>query len=164
MTNFDRAFGQVIGFEGGYSNHVSDRGGETKYGISKAAYPGLDIKNLTLEQAKTIYYNDYWRKLNCHLMTDLATAKEVFEQAVNFGLTQAGKHLQQGLNYLGASLDVDGVIGSLTLDAANSLKTSDCLVLVKVLNGLQFKKYLEIVEKDASQKVFARGWLSRVQI
>lgn len=44
----------------GYVNDPNDPGGETKYGISKKAYPKLDIKELTLEDALAIYHRDYW--------------------------------------------------------------------------------------------------------
>lgn len=44
----------------GYTNDPNDPGGETKYGISKKAYPNLDIKNLTLGDALNLYYRDYW--------------------------------------------------------------------------------------------------------
>lgn len=69
---FDRSFSLVIGTEGLYSNDPDDPGnwtggskgaGElkgTKYGISAAAYPNLDIVNLTTDQAKQIYLRDYW--------------------------------------------------------------------------------------------------------
>ena len=49
----------LIEREGGYVNDPDDPGGETKFGISKRAYPHLDIKNLTEEHAADIYYNDY---------------------------------------------------------------------------------------------------------
>ena len=57
-VNFKIAFKEIIGVEGGYVNNPNDKGGETKYGISKRAYPNLDIKNLTLKKAEEIYYND----------------------------------------------------------------------------------------------------------
>lgn len=59
---FERAFSCVLQNEGVYVNDPSDSGGETKYGISKRSYPNLDIKNLTLEEAKKIYFCDYWLK------------------------------------------------------------------------------------------------------
>ena len=33
--------------EGGYVNDPTDKGGETNFGISKRAYPNLDVFNLT---------------------------------------------------------------------------------------------------------------------
>ena len=58
---FDDAFEALMAHEGGYANDPRDPGGETKYGISKRAYPAVDIRNLTLEAAKAIYKRDYWR-------------------------------------------------------------------------------------------------------
>ena len=46
----------VIEKEGGYVNDPDDPGGETKYGISKKAFPKEDIKNLTIVRAKDILY------------------------------------------------------------------------------------------------------------
>ena len=34
----------ILQTEGGYVNDPADPGGETKYGISKKAYPTVDIK------------------------------------------------------------------------------------------------------------------------
>ena len=84
MSAFDRAFGIVVDVEGGYSFDPSDPGGETKYGISKRAYPNEDIKNLTLERAKFLYQRDYW---NPHDLDSLEWGKAllVFDCAVNGG-------------------------------------------------------------------------------
>ena len=57
---FDEIIDNVLESEGGYVNDKNDAGGETNLGISKRAYPDLDIKNLTREQAKQLYYQDYW--------------------------------------------------------------------------------------------------------
>ncbi len=62
--NWEKAISFVLKWEGGYSNDPYDSGGETKYGISKRSYPNLDIKNLTLEQAKEIYKRNYWDKID----------------------------------------------------------------------------------------------------
>ena len=62
MKSFEEIINKVLEHEGGYVNDPTDLGGETKYGITKRFYPDLDIKNLTKEEAKQIYYNDY-RKL-----------------------------------------------------------------------------------------------------
>jgi len=48
---FDDAFDWILQAEGGYVNDHYDPGGETKYGISKRAFPHLDIKNLTKKKA-----------------------------------------------------------------------------------------------------------------
>jgi hypothetical protein len=62
LAEFEQAVEFTLAWENGYTNNPDDPGGETKYGISKRSYPTLDIFNLTLEQAKAIYYRDYWVK------------------------------------------------------------------------------------------------------
>ena len=80
-VTFEKAFERVIGHEAGYTTGRGDPGGETKYGISKRQYPHLDIKNLTLEQAKQIYKRDYWDKIPKELPPYIKF--QVFDFAVN---------------------------------------------------------------------------------
>jgi lysozyme family protein len=159
---FDNAFYQLIGYEGGSAEDAGDRGGQTRWGISKRSYPTVDVLNLTLEQAKQIYLRDYWAPMRLDEVRDGAVAAEIFEQAVNFGLRGAAGNLQTALHYLGLSVKRDGVIGPETLAAVNQLK--DAKALLKTLNGVQFMRYLEIVSADPAQKKFARGWLRRVAL
>lgn len=95
---FLRAFELVIGSEGGYVNDPRDPGGETKYGISKRAYPNLDIANLQLADAQTIYYRDYWCRLNLDSRPwDIALS--VFDSAVNMGDGEAEHLLPEALRW-----------------------------------------------------------------
>lgn len=87
--SFERAFDLVIGHEGGYVNDPKDPGGETKFGISKSAYPNLDIKALTIEQARNIYLRDYWLGAGCDHVADPAMAMLMFDCAVNQGVSRA---------------------------------------------------------------------------
>lgn len=120
-SNFDRAFAEVIGLEGGYSFDPDDYGGETKYGISKRSYPELDIKNLTLEEAASIYLRDYWGRMRLPEVENYEIAAELFEQGVNLGTSTAITNLQKSLNLVNGSVAVDGVIGPKTLAAVNDL-------------------------------------------
>ena len=56
MAAFDKAFDHTVGKEGGYSNHPSDRGGETMWGITIAVardygYSG-NMREMPVETAK----------------------------------------------------------------------------------------------------------------
>lgn len=84
MSFFDQAFALVVGIEGGYVNDPQDPGGETKYGISKRAYPNVDIPQLTLDEAKAIYRRDYWNACGCDSMS-WERALCAFDCAVNQG-------------------------------------------------------------------------------
>ncbi len=123
MSAFDTAFELTIGHEGGYTNGRNDRGNwtsgvvgkgtlkGTKYGISAMAYPNLDIKNLTLAQAKAIYELDYWRKAKCGQCPP-ALGYLLFDASVNHGISRAVKFLQ-----LAVGVTADGNFGPKTLQA-----------------------------------------------
>ncbi len=69
MSYFDAAFAIVVGIEAGYTPGLpGDPGGETKFGISKRAYPNVDIAKLTLDEAKALYRRDYWDRAGCESM------------------------------------------------------------------------------------------------
>jgi len=167
MARFDNIFQTVIGLEGGYSNHAQDSGGATKYGITEqvARRNGYDgnMRELPLKTAKNIYYQKYWIEPQFHKIKEYSIAEELFEQGINLGTSQATKNLQKSINLVcDKSLTVDGIIGSKTLKAYNKCKHKDDIYTM--LNMLQARRYIEIVENNPKQKVFLRGWLRRVTI
>lgn len=150
MSNaFDRAFDFAIDVEGGYINDPQDSGGETKYGISKHAYPDEDIPNLTVERAKQLYRADYWDKIGGDVLP-VPVALVLFDFAINSGASQAVKTLQRILN-----TNADGVFGSLTLYA---VRTVPLRTLVAILSA----ERLVYLSKLPTWTRFARGWSKRV--
>jgi hypothetical protein len=87
-NDLKKALTFVLKWEGEYSNDPGDPGGETKWGISKKAYPDEDIKNLTRERALEIYATDYWLASGCDAIPFPANVA-VFDTAVNCGVTRA---------------------------------------------------------------------------
>ena len=122
-TVFSHAFRIVIGEEGGFTNNPADPGNwtsgvcqngrclGTKFGISAAAYPTLDIASLTLDKAYEIYRSAYWDKI-CGDSLPPPLALVVFDTAVNNGVARAACWLQQA-----AGVAADGIIGQATLSA-----------------------------------------------
>lgn len=97
MGDFKKAVKFVLDHEGGYVNNPSDPGGETKYGISKRAYPREDIKNLTESQAVEIYRLDYWNPSGAELLRDDMAVLH-FDTAVNVGVEKAKEILSKSGN------------------------------------------------------------------
>lgn len=110
-TNFNAAVVRVIDIEGGYSNYSWDPGGETKYGISQAAFPQIDIKNLTFTNACALYKEHYWDKANCDMLPWII-AFPVFAAAVIHDPKDAVVFLQKALH-----VNPDGVNGPITARA-----------------------------------------------
>lgn len=88
MEQFEQAIAFTLSWEGGYVNDPNDPGGETKYGISKKSYGHLDIKNLTVEQAEAIYYEDYWLPSRAYL-DDYPTCAIRLDIAVLMGVARS---------------------------------------------------------------------------
>ncbi len=76
----------ILEREGGYVNDPADPGGETNFGISKRAYPNVDIKNLTREGAIAIYQRDYLNKTGT---TDPDMRACIADFGVNAGMSRA---------------------------------------------------------------------------
>lgn len=103
---FEKAFERIIGHEGGLSLRANDPGnwtggkvnvGElkgTKYGISAAAFPKKDIKNLSLLQAKVLYKEEYWDKYKLDLIDSTALKFQMFDYGLNSGMSRMFKAIQ----------------------------------------------------------------------
>lgn len=148
MNNFETAVNLTLEKEGILSDHKDDAGGLTKYGISQAAYPGLDIASLTKADAIAIYKRDYWNKAQCE---EIPYPLDImlFDTAVNHGVTKAVKILQESLG-----ITADGVIGQETRAAAHQAKNS--IYTVFMINRLY--AYTEA----KSWPTFREGWKNRL--
>ena len=161
MTGFDLAFERVIGHEGGFSADPKDRGNwtsgiigqgqlkGTKFGISAMSYPDLDIKNLTLDQAKAIYKRDFWDRAKGD-QYDTAIAYQLFDIAVNNGNGNAVRMLQRA-----AGVVDDGQVGSLTIAAVKSLTVTDVIMRLNA-------ERLLFITKLSTWATYGKGWTNRV--
>lgn len=86
-TTWEDIWAHVLKAEGGYANNPLDPGGETNYGISRAAYPNLNIRSLTPDDAKSIFKVDYFDKVNGDLLllVNPGVAAHVADMAFNAG-------------------------------------------------------------------------------
>jgi len=159
---FNKAFEHIMAWEGGHVNDKYDRGGETKYGISKRSYPDVDIKNLTREKAKNIYFIDYWGKLRLGLLDNEDIAIEVFDYGVNAGTKRAARTLQRAVTLIGYETAIDGKIGHNTITAVNFATKNYAKALLAAFRGYEFLHYKNIVLKNPTQSRFIRGWLARI--
>ena len=160
-NNFEEAFQKTLGYEGFLSDDVLDKGGLTKYGISQQSYPNLDIRNLTIDDAKKIYKRDYWDVCLGDSIKDKIIAMQVFDIAVNMGTGGVGFIVQRAINSQlpkGVSTSVDGAIGKATINKLNSLNPKD---INNTIIRYRARRYAEIVDKNETQTAFLVSWLDR---
>lgn len=160
-VDFETAFDRVMGNEGGFQNKASDRGnwtsgvvgrGElkgTKFGISAMSYPLLDIKSLTREQAKGIYYEDWWLKLGMDLFKP-ALSYQLFDAALNHGMGNATKMLQRAVKVLD-----DGIIGPRTRASVDAMPLDDLL-------SRFLSQRLRFMTQIGAWRDYGKGWAVRI--
>lgn len=92
--NWQKAIKFALDWEGEYSWDKDDPGGETKWGVSKKAYPDLIIKDLTKDECISIHKRDRWDAMGCDDLPDKLDIC-VFDCALNMGITRAKVYLEQ---------------------------------------------------------------------
>lgn len=161
--SFEKALSFVLNAEGGYNNDPADSGGATNKGITQAVYNGyrgkgavfVSVRNITDEEVRSIYHDNYWNTCHCEKMSDeLAIA--VFDTAVNAGCQRAIKILQACLD-----VNTDGVFGEDTLAAIGGIADSKDFVS-KYLSG-RSAFYQRLVQINPGKSKFLQGWLNRVE-
>lgn len=120
MANFDEEFKKIRFIEGGYVNDPDDAGGETYLGISRRYNPNSKIWNIIdeikkqygiiginnrlknnqeiINEVKRIYKNNYWDILELDDIPSQKIAHELFDTAVNCGITTSINLAQQVCN------------------------------------------------------------------
>jgi lysozyme family protein len=153
--NFQTAIKLILEHEGGYVNDPDDPGSETNFGISKKAFPNLDIKNLTQDAAEAIYYNKYWLPMKLDGFQNNLLKLHLFDMGVNAGIVRATMLLQDILNVI-----CDGIIGQITIDAANNYP--DQKELTDAYINARKSHYEYIVKKNPTQIKYINGWMNRI--
>lgn len=118
MANFNPALKRVLKYEGGYVNDPDDAGGETYRGIARRFHPNsvmwkeidkikkstTTAKNIAIivnnnqivqNEVAKIYKKDYWDALHLDEVKSEKIAYELFDTAVNMGVSKAIKLAQR---------------------------------------------------------------------
>jgi lysozyme family protein len=155
--SYEPSLARLLVHEGGYTNHPSDPGGPTNFGITITDYrkyvkPGAsaaDVKAMKVEAAKAIYRAKYWDAQRCD---ELAAGVDdcVFDYGVNSGIGRSKKVLQRLVGVM-----ADGALGPVTMHAVAG---RDPAALIDAIcdERLLFLKHLR------TWPVFGKGWERRV--
>lgn len=183
---FERAFEELIGLEGRYSNDKDDPGGETMFGISRRSHPDWagwddidaykkhelltedwDFGKLTA-CAKELYHDKYWKRVHGNNVPPerYAFALECFESCVNVGPKQFTKWLQTAANCFvgeGHDIQVDGAYGNQTKALVFKLLEEEQRgkMLVLALNIQQGSHYIHLVTQRPKLRKYIMGWLGK---
>lgn len=186
---FTEAFAKTMGHEGGYAHDPHDPGGETYRGISRAYHPSWsgweiidkwkaggissDERDIYLRDPVLHFYKQmYWDRFQGDKVAPVSpnVAVELFDTAVNMGVTRAVEFLQTALNMQNSGgatypdISVDGRIGPSTISTLQRYLTwqpgsrqQNEQILLNCMNGEQYLFY-----KKNPQHERYRGWFARV--
>lgn len=156
---------KLIVLEGAFGKDPRDKGnwtggehgvGElkgTKYGISAAKYPDLDIENLTEQQAEAIYKQDYWDKCRCNDLPP-ALAVMMFDAAVQHGADENPNDAPAMLQRAIGSVP-DGKIGPKTIEAAQKINTHRALRNLSAERAVYYSSL-------RNWPIYKEGWMKRL--
>lgn len=166
QANWQRVYGNILVSEGGarYTNHPSDPGGPTRYGITihdvrlyidKNA-TAETVRNLTEAQARGIYETRYWKHA-CVRGPDLPSGLDysTTDFGVNSGVGRSGKLLRELTGFSTQTCIVtDAVVAKV-----NAMTSAEVVRLVRTYNA----RRLAFLRALRTFPVFGRGWTNRVQ-
>jgi lysozyme family protein len=161
---FNQALSFALRWEGDYSNHPNDKGGETNFGITHAVYRAYrvsrslspqSVRLISSTEVRDIYYKRYWLASHASLLRpDLAMCH--FDWAVNAGVGRAVMTLQQVVG-----VEADGIVGSMTRAAVASHQAahSDKWLCDRYneIRAFCYRRW-----GVGSQAVFLQGWMNRL--
>jgi len=158
MANFDDVKKYILEAEGEKTSLlVGDYGGLSKFGISSRAFPSVDIKNLTWDEACKIYSDNFFYKYRLDLIADFVISAQVMLLFINMNPDHAARIVQLSLNDLGCNVNCDGILGSMSISEINKYPGVRERITVNSI-----KYYLALVDSDTSQLTNLRSWIRRV--
>lgn len=159
---FEIAHPFIKKWEGGFVHHPNDPGGATNFGITRAtlsAWRGTkasidDVKTMSINEAKKIYFTHYWLPLHADEMP-ISIALMTYNAAVNSGPSRGVKLLQKALNNLGHNIAIDGKVGQQTLAALNTVDE-------RALVAAFAKTHENFYRRLKHFSTFGNGWINRL--
>lgn len=152
----------ILKWEGGFSNHPSDRGGATNKGITISTFRSFygkdktvgDLVKMTSEQWENIFRAGYWNPFRGDGISSQGVANICVDWAWASGTKTAIRQVQRIVG-----VKEDGLCGPVTLDAINKMDGRTLFVKIREAR-LAFVD--TIIRRDASQRVFEKGWKRRI--
>ncbi|WP_287373623.1 glycosyl hydrolase 108 family protein [Prosthecochloris sp.] len=168
MAEFQKAYLETIGDEGGFTLHnvSGDAGGDTFAGIAKNYHPewsgwalvhaGKGQTEECREQVRAFYKSKYWDAMRGDEIEHQAVAETIY----NFGMNSS---IKKSLMYAQYCLDCepDGEIGPITLGAINKMSREEIELFVSQHALMRIGHRLKRISQNRSQLKFIRGWLKR---
>ncbi len=177
MANFEKAILNTFKAEGGFQNDPADTANYvngvcigTNRGISAQGYYSyykkvptvLDMKNLTIDQAKQIFKGNYWDKVGGDFIKNQSVAEMMFQFIIGSGASQISdiKDIANAIHGKEYLKENDLPIMKSECDFINSLDQS---ALFMALWKWRYSWYDIVVARNPAKKKYLNGWRNRLE-
>jgi lysozyme family protein len=157
VADLNQAIQKTLVHEGGYVNNPNDKGGPTKYGITQADMPGVDMSTISQIEAIAYYREHYWKDLYSQINSQLV-AEKLFDMGVLMGVGTAVKLLQVTIKNR-MMIVPDGVFGPQTLADVNLQRSDELLSCYRVT---LLNHAVNIAGANPKDSEFIQGWITRI--
>jgi lysozyme family protein len=166
-ADFGAAVRLTLQHEGGFyhnpvTGEIVNHGITLKF-IHESGYnPAADeafIRNLTTQQAHSIYQKYFWDRCDIGGIFNQDLANKVFDLAVNMGPGGALKPLAEAVSDCGRHCAIDGVLTPAALAQINAL---DAAKLLAAYRARARKRYQAIAAANPKLAGDLPGWLARL--
>lgn len=176
MANFDKAVLNTFKAEGSFQNDKADNANfvngvciGTNRGISAQAYYGYykkiptvqQMKDLTVEQAKTIYKGTYWDKICGDFIVNQSVAELMFQFIIGSGQGQISD-IKDIANKVGGKTTLIINDSAITKMDANFINLLDQELFFDRMKEWRFDFYKRVVAKNPAKLKFLKGWQNRL--
>lgn len=181
MLSVEEIADQIVAREGGYVSDPDDPGGATKHGVTLATMRRLgldltgdgrvtadDVKRVSRDQAVRLFIEHYYHRPHIDRLPEVLRAS-VFDMYVNSGVN-AVRILQRLLGDMGQGVDVDGVIGPLTVAATRAAAATAPEHIADAYGIARRNYYYALADRRPASRKYARrrdggkgGWIRRAE-
>lgn len=158
----------ILSFEGGWSNHPNDKGGQTNMGVTLTTWRvagydkdldgDIDADDLRLidkdDVVNRVMRPMFWDKIKGDEIQSQAVANILLDWAWMSGAKKVIMYVQRMI-----SVKADGIVGPITIKAINDKRPYNLFCQIQ---NERKDFYDRIVANNPSQKVFLRGWTRRL--
>jgi lysozyme family protein len=118
---------------------TSDAGGVTRWGIASKFHPGVDVANLTLAQARSIYANEYVGPFSA--IADQTVQNIVCDCLVNPGFGAGADCVHTAMSWLLPHVEaaaLTGAVGPDTISHLNGLAPDDIIPRLRASRSIHY--------------------------
>lgn len=130
---------------------TADNDGKSMRDISKRLYKDSSLT----EKVYDFYFDTFWKPYRLNEIEEQHKADEIFVFGVNAGMKKAIKLVQELVG-----CDVDGIIGSKTIQAINQ---SEFSFFDQGFDDEEIEYYKSLVQANPKKSIFIDGWINRAK-